>query len=534
MTKSQIPNPNVVADGVGENQSESIPAIVAHWMLDHASTVLMILAALMAVQISANWKPDPDGVNYLSIARNLALHGRLERQGMPHLYYAPGYAILISPAFFFGAFPFAEIGEIQLVFAVVLMLATYRWFARYEPRGAIFVTAMVMVNVGFWDLFRQTRAEIAFMAALLGSAVLLASAAEARTLRRFILTTAAAVVLVMLMCCIRQVGILLAGGYALTLLVRAMKKQMSWSRAIFGSGIVVAAATAVVIGLMLYDAHTAKLSGPDEVTYFQNRRDPNQSLQAQVVEGVRRQTAEIGRLVLPGMWKSYSRAGQSFSFNTALYLIISAVIAVGWWKLMRETLDPLVATFPFYFLLFVVWPFDQGTRFTVPMLPVLAASVWYLLRPLGKNRQIVFVVLIVTHLCVSLGVWARDASIVRSWNREWPAMQRVAANIPADANLIVARELRPEQWMFLAYLTDRRFTWTLIDEPIPARAGYVISPEDIADAPGFEEMTSVEGLKIQRRIAQGYFVFNWRNPSDNIVRYSISRHQQAPPTAVQR
>jgi hypothetical protein len=534
MTKSQIPNPNVSTDGIGENPSDSVPSVVARWMLDHPKMVLAILAGLMAIQISANWKPDPDGVNYLSIARTLALHGRLARQGMPHLYYAPGYAILISPAFFLGAYPFAEIGVIQLVFAVVLMLATYRWFARYEPRGAIFVTAFVMVNVGFWDLFRQTRAEIAFMAALMGSAVLLASAAEASTRRRFILTTAAAVVLMMVMCCIRQVGFLLAGGFALTLLARAVKQQISWSRAIFGSGIVVAAAMAVVIGLILYDAHTARESGPDEVTYLQNRRDLNQSLSEQVIEGIRRQTAEVGRLVLPGMWKSYSSAGHWLNFNTVLYLLVSGAVGASWWRLMRETLDPLVAAFPLYFLLFVVWPFDQGTRFTVPMLPVLGAAVWYLLRPMGANRQIVFVVLIVAHVCVSLGVWARDANIVARWNREWPAMRKVAANIPVDAKLIVARELRPEQWMFLTYLTDRRFMWKSLDEPIPARADYVISAEAIADAPGFAEMAEVDGLKIERRIAQGYFVFNWRRPSDNIARYSMSRHQQAPPTAVQR
>ena len=99
---------------------------------------------------------------------------------------------------------------------------------------------------------------------------------------------------------------------------------------------------------------------------------------------------------------------------------------------------------------------------------------------------------------------------------------------------IVAIDVRPEQWMFPAYLTDKRIIWKSPLEAIPSRADYVMSPAAMPDTPGFEEITTVEGLKIQRRIAQGYFVFNWRNPSDNIARYSISRHQQAPPTAVQR
>jgi hypothetical protein len=185
---------------------------------------------------------------------------------------------------------------------------------------------------------------------------------------------------------------------------------------------------------------------------------------------------------------------------------------------MRETLDPLVATFPFYFALFVVWPFDQGTRFTVPMLPVLAASVWYLLRPLGSNRQMVFIVLIVAHLFVSLGVWTRDVIKISRWNQEWPAMERVAAAIPANAKVIVADDVRPEQWMFAAYLTDKRIIWKSSLDPIPSRADFLISPAEMPDAPGFQEITTIEGLKIEQRIAQGYFVLNWRNPSDNIVK----------------
>src|SRR5271154_3702097 len=99
MTQSQDEKANEIDDGIGQNTSESVPAIIGRWMLAHPKIVMAILAALLAIQISTNWKPDPDGVNYLCIARNLALHGRLERQGMTHLYYAPGFSILISPAF---------------------------------------------------------------------------------------------------------------------------------------------------------------------------------------------------------------------------------------------------------------------------------------------------------------------------------------------------------------------------------------------------------------------------------------------------
>ena len=56
--------------------------------------------------ISGDWKPDPDSVNYLSMARSLAAHHGLQRLSSPQWYYAPLYPVLISPAFWTGPRPF--------------------------------------------------------------------------------------------------------------------------------------------------------------------------------------------------------------------------------------------------------------------------------------------------------------------------------------------------------------------------------------------------------------------------------------------
>ena len=225
----------------------------------------------------------------------------------------------------------------------------------------------------------------------------------------------------------------------------------------------------------------------------------NQHVAQQVVEGFRRQTAEIGRLLIPGMWKAYSRPGQWLTFNTALYLLLCLPIAIGWWRFTRATLDPLVLMFPLNFALFVYWPFDQGTRFTVPMLPVLAGSVWYLLQSFEIKREAIFTIVIALHLLVSIGAWIRDARIVRQWNRQWPAMTIVAATLPPGSEPMDARGIDNEKWLFLEYLTDRQFVWTSPKEPIPQSMQWVITPQSLPSSPGFHTITAVEGIRIEQR-----------------------------------
>ncbi len=220
---------------------------------------------------------------------------------------------------------------------------------------------------------------------------------------------------------------------------------------------------------------------------------------AQVLEGFRRQTAEIGRLALPGMWKSYARAGQWLNLDTIVYLLTAMVTAVGWWKLARATADPLALTFPIYVAFFVCWPFDQGTRFTAPMLPVLAAGAWYLLTPIRVHRDRLFTLLILAHLLVSLGAFVRQRARVRRENQQWPAMQLIAQRLPLDRGLIVAHGVSQTQWLFLCFLTDQRILWQENPEVIPPQTQTVVSPESQPDQPGFQTAATMDGFKIQQR-----------------------------------
>jgi hypothetical protein len=57
-----------------------------------------------------------------------------------------------------------------------------------------------------------------------------------------------------------------------------------------------------------------------------------------------------------------------------IYAAITIFVAAGWWRLVRHRRDVFLLAAPFYVAIYIVWPYDQGTRFFTPMLPVMWAS----------------------------------------------------------------------------------------------------------------------------------------------------------------
>ena len=160
---------------------------------------------------------------------------------------------------------------------------------------------------------------------------------------------------------------------------------MSWRRAAASAAVVGLFAVALTLALVVLDRQGARRSAPGAVTYAQLLQAPGQSIVGQIVEGIRRQSAEVGRLLVPGMFRTYARQGEWLNINTWVFSVVFLLVTIGWWKFVKRTADPLALTFPFHFAACVAWPVDTGTRLTAPMLPVLAASVWFVMEGLGKG-----------------------------------------------------------------------------------------------------------------------------------------------------
>jgi hypothetical protein len=154
------------------------------------------------------------------------------------------------------------------------------------------------------------------------------------------------------------------------------------------------------------------------------------------------------------------------------------IVATGWWKLFRATGDVLLATLPAYVALYVVWGFDAGTRYLLPMLPVLAASAGC--GRFLERRPALGFLLVAAHLAVAAGyVLARDAPRARACDAEWPAVERLAAAAASAPAPVLAPGVPECTRLLLSFTLDRpvseRFVWGF---------RWVLEPDD---APASEE-----------------------------------------------
>ena len=414
----------------------------------------------------------------------------------------PGYSLLIAPAFALQAVrPFVAIGLIHWALAMLFMLGLYLWSRRYFSDHALLLTALVMANVGFWYYYRRTVPEIGFMAVMIWAVNLLTLATERRIGQAIGLTLAGGALLAFL-CWIRPVGLFIASGFGLMLIVLACRRRVSWGRCFLLGGIASVIALASVIGFLSRQSVTAAERGPDAMTYTRQIRDPNKPLPAQLVEGGRLRIAEIGRLLVPGMFKSYDAKGSWIPNTLFVYLPVFIAFAIGWRRFAMSAPNVLAWAFPLYLGMYILWPYEQGTRFMMPMLPVLWASMWFFAAPWDRFRRPVFAGLVAAQLIVAGIYWTGDLQQTRQLAGYWPKLDRLAAAVqsePANGAICADRHIG---CMFLVAL-DRR--WPIVDKvgAVGSSVRWLLISDDRGDAPGFTTKARAGDLRLLERNPAG-------------------------------
>jgi hypothetical protein len=472
-------------------------------LLARPRRVLFAVILVLCTLISGNWKVDQDSVGYLLMARSLAQGHGLHRFGLHEWYYAPGYSVLISPAFWSGGNPFWAISIINVITARALVIGAWVWFLPYSRRGAVLVAALVGLNCGMWDVCREPRADTLFSALLIWAAVLLAGALNAVTIRRLTMFTVTGAAILGAACLTRQVGIFLAAGFLAVTLAGYFRERLRVAHV--AAALFVSLAAVVAVGsLSLHDHLSAKLDRAGlTLSYWNQFRQPGVALGEQLLDGIRRQTADVGRLCIPGMWGSFAHQGQWLNINTIVYALFIIPVTYGWWRLARRSRDPLLWTVPFYALMFTFWPFDQGTRFNVPMLPVLAASVWSMLQRFPRQRPTILLAALLAHLAADAVYLVHDVRIVRYENRDLPALISLSSKITTADPVAVTGVPWHVQWME-CYLLDRPVQ-NLPSERISAIISIRWSITGIKSQPpaGFEVIGTSGGFALGRRVFAG-------------------------------
>ncbi|MCD6521979.1 hypothetical protein J7K56_04350 [Candidatus Calescamantes bacterium] len=83
-----------------------------------------------------------------------------------------------------------------------------------------------------------------------------------------------------------------------------------------------------------------------------------------------------------------------FLFKMLLGLVLSLIIFRGWWISFREKKDVLTLYFPIYFLPLLIWPW-KGSRFLLPLLPLILLFTLKGARKIGKGFYFLFLLFLI-------------------------------------------------------------------------------------------------------------------------------------------
>ena len=450
---------------------------------EYGGACLVVLAALLALQISPWWFPTPDSAAYLSMARSLATTGTMRRFGSPHLFFSPGYPTLISPLFLLGPRPLLALAIGQWAVAVVLMLGVYRWARRSAPGVAVLLTAFVMLNTSLWLYLRRPVSEIAFMTALVWGAAVVNGLPSMVRLGPRLARAGLGSGWLALAGLIRPAGVLVAVGFVALAAVQVWRGAWRWGLAALLALIVVVPPVLAVRAVMVHDREAGTASGSSKPSYIRYLLDTRADLARQVARGLYWQVLNTGRLLVPGMFKSHMKRREWADPNLLLYVPVALAVLVGWRRRLAGPPDVLVWALPLYVGLFVVWPFDEDTRFLLPMLPALAACFWTVLERFRAGLP-VLAVLVVAHLLAAVVFWVKEVPGVRACHAEWPAVDAVAATLPRDEGPVAVLGVRDCVAGMLTVALDRPVTW-LSGAEVPGDVRRVVQPRARAIPSGF-------------------------------------------------
>jgi hypothetical protein len=435
-------------------------------------------------------------MSFLSMARSLALEGHMRNMGSPHLWYFPGYSLLVSPLYFFGEHPFWLLSAFQWGSAILFMVGVYFWAREIAPQWAVWIAAMAVANQGVWIHCARTMSEVPFMCGLIWSANAARAFARSRSWRQTVLLGLLAATLLGITALIRPAGILLAVGFGLSLGWQALLRQTTWSRAIAMTLILGIPGSTAVAGFLMADHAAAQ--GEHGRTYLSNFGDSAANPLVSYLEGARLAVRDSGRVILPGMFKAYQERGWH-DLNLLVYLPICAACFLGWQLLVRATIDPLLLMTPFYVLLYVLYPYEAGARFYIPLLPVFAASFIPLIVLLPARRHLLVAGIFAAHLALAAGYWlTADSARGRLAMARWRELEPIATTLAAQPRCIATPDVSGDDVFMLELMLDHRIHFAA-EGSVSSSTEWILTKRDGRVAANFVRCTQTKSLCLLRR-----------------------------------
>ena len=457
----------------------------AHRCEAHPWRVLAVLAVLMALQISPWWYATDDSHSYLSIARSIARGAGPTNLGSRHLWFSPGYPVLISPLFWLAERPFLAISIGQWLLLLAFMAGVYQWARRAVGEAAVWITSLTVINHAVWIHFRRPLSEIAFMCFLVWTVHAWCSSLEARRSARFAARLLLASLLAAAVCLIRPVGIVLGPACCVATCLAARRGGVAWSRAAIIS-LAIGLATAVPVALVA--AHERATASSQQRTYLDEFREAANDMLPSYSNGLQICVSDVGRLCLPGMFKTHGAPGDWTDINLLLHGPFFVLLAVGWRRWVRRQDDLLAWCLPFFVLLLTAHAIPTGARLMLPMLPALLVCFWFAIERLpAPGRHLIVAAALAAQFVVAAGYWL-FVDAPRAWRNQqrWAAVDALTTAIARDPEPVAAEPLPDDAELMLELALDRRVSrggavaserWLVTSSSRPTPRGFLRSCE---------------------------------------------------------
>ncbi|MCA9039236.1 MAG: hypothetical protein KDA65_02700 [Planctomycetaceae bacterium] len=493
---------------------------VGHWLDNwqrsreaNPQQMLLLLSLLVVmIQISPYWYATRDGAEYISVARSIGTTGDFQNYGSPRTKVPPVYPMAISPAWWTGERPWLIVSVIQAGFGLAFLGGAWLWIRRLIPQHAVLLTGIMLVNASLWYYYARTLKEVFFLALLMWTLWVLRKFCDLflpdheKSIPAICLWGLLSTLLLTLLCLTRYSAVVIVPGIALLFLKQSWEQRTGWWRAIILPTAVCLIPCIALFWYLTWDHQMAAIHGHG--TYATAWQEAGRTFVERLNESLIRRTEDFGRVLLPGMFKSYSNQPTWFDSNMLIFIPTIIVMLYGWGRLFRTTDDLFVCLFPFYLLLYLAWPYQQGSRFAVTLIPLAFACYWTGCQRLLRFGPLFLSLLFILHLGVSSSYWMTvDRPRAAQEDLLWKEVDDLAKHIPAEAltqrDQIGVNRIPASLHSMLQVGFDYRF-YSFKDHPhFYEEATWMIQPASFPQPEEFELIHSTGNFVLLKRTKPG-------------------------------
>lgn len=351
--------------------------------------VSLALAAIFAGLATTTYTFAGDPEHYVGLARRIASGESYAVNGRPEVRFPPGLPLALAPAAWIGEGSFAVINRWSALLASLAFPLTWIYVRRRLGWPGLPIALLTVGSVTLLTIATGNPLSEPLYLAVSMAVLLWADCEPPRAAGRAWLWTIAGVLLLVALPAIRTVGVaaLAAAG--------AVFVWDAWRGPRKPAGEWIRAGIPLVAGLAAAAAWFAWSASEQVLTHSQSRgdsylrflvatdpHDPDLGLVSlagllhRLLRNFVTQVAHLGELFTPVPWIDPV-------WYTPVALIVPILLA-GFWRELGSGARFASLYFVFYLGIILLWPFDEGTRFLFPVVPLL----WiYLVRGLEWTRD---------------------------------------------------------------------------------------------------------------------------------------------------